>query len=385
MINVLLVPGFVVDTYSQIEASYIELSAEKDPKVNFIWLVPSIKSRYNRFAYTGCAAFLDEPLYVKHLKEYGIPYIIGNISKYNIIKNYLLFRKIFKEYDIRAVYTHFGFERFYSAFFAKLSGRTTIWNEHWHSLGTKFVSVKKLFYRFFVDYFISVSSFITSTLPGRKNIFTIKNAMENCTAEKFSKEKVLELKNNLNIDANKKVVLLAAAFTNVKRHDLALQICKNVLLIRDDVLFIFLGQGSTQEKIKHQITALGLASNILMPGHVNNIDDYYRIADICMLTSIGEPFGYVVLEAFKYSLPLIAFNSGGPAEIIEDNYSGLLVSPENTDEFSLKLLKLLEDPCETKYLGGNALSTLNNEFSRSKWKKQLMNTFYEILKSNTDI
>ncbi len=49
-VRILLVPGFVADTYSEIERSYVELCAQAPEGVEFVWLVPDISSKYNSFA-----------------------------------------------------------------------------------------------------------------------------------------------------------------------------------------------------------------------------------------------------------------------------------------------------------------------------------------------
>lgn len=131
MVRVLLVPGFVVDTYSSIEQSLVELCAKPDPDIEFLWLVPDISCKYNRFSRPQNRHTLNEPVWVPHLRHNGIPYVVGNISKYNLLANFLLFREISRQNQIDAVYTHFGFERFWAAFLGKLLGKVVIWHEHY--------------------------------------------------------------------------------------------------------------------------------------------------------------------------------------------------------------------------------------------------------------
>ncbi|KNY26598.1 glycosyltransferase family 4 protein [Pseudobacteroides cellulosolvens] len=380
MKNILLVPGFVVDTYSQIEASFIELSSYRDDNIRFIWLVPHMDSRYNRYANVSGGECLSEPLYVKFLREKGVEFYKGNISKYNMFSNFILFYRVFKKYNIDIVYSHFGFERYYSALYAFIFGKKAVLNEHWHSLGTRFTALKKLFYKLFIDYYISVSDFITSTLPKGSNIITVKNGLQLSEPKDIKYEEKLKMKTTLGLASDKIIILMVASFTDIKRHDLALKICRDVVKERKDIQFVFLGQGVLYNSIRSSIIKEGLADYVVMPGHVNNIGDYYSISDICMLTSIGEAFGYTILEAFNYSLPFIAYSSGGPAEIIKDGFNGYLVKPENTVDFTKKILELAGNDEKRKILGGNAYITLNKEFSRDVWINNMKDAFYNILK-----
>ena len=131
---------------------------------------------------------MNEPVWVTHLRQHGIPYVVGNVSKYNLLSNFLLFRDIFRKNRIDAVYTNFGFERFWTAFFGKLFGKVVIWHERWHSLGTRYVLPKRLFYRFFVDEFIAISEFITSTLPRGKRVRAILSPGHDECADRLGPE-----------------------------------------------------------------------------------------------------------------------------------------------------------------------------------------------------
>ena len=86
--TILFVPGFVVDTYSEIEASFVELCSKPDNDIRFLWLVASGASRYDRYWKSSNRHALNEPLYVTHIKSAGIPYIVADISKYNVISNF---------------------------------------------------------------------------------------------------------------------------------------------------------------------------------------------------------------------------------------------------------------------------------------------------------
>lgn len=379
--NILIIPSFLPDTYSNIEEAYIELATYKAEGINFIWLVRNIDSKYTNFKNTKNKEQISEPLYVNYLRERGIKYLEADISKYNIFKNFLLFRHIFKEYNIHAVYVHFGFERYYGTFFGKIFGKKTIWHEHmyWNAPGMKFIKLKKLFLRTFVDYFISISNFITSTLPSESNIFTVYNAIRFSEESPVDFTEKIELKKKFGINVDKRVVLMVAAFRPTKRYDLAFEICKQVLANRRDVQFVFLGEGTEREEFLKRVQEAELTEDIISPGHVLNVKDYYKIADICMLTSDHEPFGYVIVEALQHSLPFVGFNSGGCKEIVRDKYSGVLIPSENTYAFAERLQELLDNSDLCSHLGSNGYRDVKKRFSRETWLGHMNEIFVKIL------
>ena len=61
------------------------------------------------------------------------------------------------------------------------------------------------------------------------------------------------------------------------------------------------------------------------------LPDLYSVADVAVVPSLYEPFGYAVLEAMAAGAPLVATRSGGPGEIIEHGETGLLVPVAERD------------------------------------------------------
>jgi glycosyltransferase involved in cell wall biosynthesis len=366
--TILLVPGFVADTYSEIEASFVELCSRRDDAIQFLWLVASGRSRYDRYWKPENRNLLREPLYVTHLRSAGIPFVTADISKFNPISNCLLFRKVFRDHAIDAVYTHFGFERFWATFFGKLFGKTTIWNEHWHALGTTHIRLKKWFYKAFVDYFVSISQFITRTLPEGARVVTIRNAIRIDARTKASRSADrVQLRRKLHLDPGAVIVIMVASFTTQKRHRVALKICEAILAHRRDVQFIFLGEGPERGEISRLVTEAGFGSNFIMPGHVENVDEHYEAADVCMFTGYNDGFGYTVLEAMTHSLPVVAFASGGPAEIIKDGVSGALIEETNVERFTRSLMEMIDDTAKRAVMGRQARQVVETEFSRDVW------------------
>lgn len=371
VVRILFVPGFVADTYSEIERSFVELCAKPGSKIEFVWLVPTMVGKHNRFARAESRTGLRAPVWVAHLQQHGIQYVEANVAKYNPFSNWLLFRRIFETYAIDAVYTHFGFERFWAVFFAKLGGKVTIWNEHWNSLGRRYGWAKRLFYRFFVDEFISVSQYIASTLPRKGRVHTIPNAVQVATAEIGDGLARRKARVALGLPEAAIIVLMVAAFRPEKRHGLALEVCGQILAAQKDVTFVFLGEGDGRLVFMKKVRDCGFSAQILAPGHVDNVDDYYRVADVTMLTSHYEPFGYVVLEAMKYGLPVVAFASGGPAEVIRDGITGLLVADGDVNAFVKQLSRILRNQPMRAAMGNRAREAVQRDFNRELWIERL--------------
>lgn len=84
------------------------------------------------------------------------------------------------------------------------------------------------------------------------------------------------------------------------------------------------------------------------------VDEWYRRADIQVIPSRYEPFGMVVLEGMLHGLPIIATSVGGPAAILEDGRTGLLIPPFDPEALAGALLRLLGCPDLRRRLGAEA-------------------------------
>lgn len=76
---------------------------------------------------------------------------------------------------------------------------------------------------------------------------------------------------------------------------------------------------------------LGIAQDVTMTGEVPDAGPYIRRMDILVNASDPEPFGIVILEGMARGVAVVAVDSGGPAEFVQDGETGVLArsgSPE---------------------------------------------------------
>ncbi len=377
----------MADTYDS-EEWFVELCSKTYSDIQFLWLVPDVSHliKHKRFWHPASPNVLSEPVYVTHLRENNTPYLIRNIRKYNFIANFMLFRRLFKDHQIDAVYTHFGFERIWATFFGKLWGKVTIWSEHWHSLGRRFALTKRLFYHLFVDYFIAGSRFIADTLPKGAKVYIVPSTMRlEGKHRRLEEEQRFLLKEKLGLSPSSTIILMVANFTKQKRHALALEVCENVIRKRKDVVFVFPSEGPERERIIQKIDELNMNAHFVLPGYVSRVDEYYQAADICMFTGYNDAAPLVILEAMKYSLPQVAFASGGPAEVIRHGETGFLATEGDVIGFSRQLMELIDDSAKRFLMGKKAFQVMRENYSLDMWVKNIMTVLRKILFERSSI
>lgn len=380
MKNILVISSFMADTYSNIEKIYIKMSEDLKDEFNFIWLVRDIDSKYERYKNESLRGKLKKAKYVEKLEEKNIQTVVGQISKYNIIANIKLFRKLFKQYDIDAVYAHFHFEKYMACFFGKLFGKKVFYNEHIdvNKGGKSFKNkIKIAFFNIFSDRIIAVSNYIGRAYNKNK-VRVVHNAVN---IEDFTITCKNTAKQRLGYDVNKKNILMVAAFRPEKRHDLAFKIVEKVLENRDDIIFSFAGDGELINEYKNLDIVKKYPDNIIFLGHKLNIADYYNSSDISINTSQGESFGYFAVESMAYRVPVIAFkNTGGPDEIIRDGIDGYLIEDFDTEDFAQKILALIQDDSLIEQMGENGRENVEQNFPYSKWIQSMRDVFRSVFK-----
>lgn len=109
---------------------------------------------------------------------------------------------------------------------------------------------------------------------------------------------------------------------------------------------------------------LGIEKRVIFAGFQPNAIDYMRLMDVVVHTSTSpEPFGIVLLEAMLLGKPLITTTIGGPAEIVLDGETGLLVDPGQPELLAGAIDRMLSDPAVAAAMGRKGKERLASEFA----------------------
>jgi glycosyltransferase involved in cell wall biosynthesis len=100
-----------------------------------------------------------------------------------------------------------------------------------------------------------------------------------------------------------------------------------------------------------QVARLGLDDAVTMTGQVPDAGPYIDQLDVLVNASDGEPFGIVLLEAMARGIPVVAVDSGAPAEFIEDGRTGVLARSGEPDALADAIEPLLSSPDLRRRIG----------------------------------
>lgn len=108
---------------------------------------------------------------------------------------------------------------------------------------------------------------------------------------------------------------------------------------------LLIGDGHQRLSLQQKINALGLQQQVVLLGAVSpeKMPLYYKLGQLFVFTSKSETQGMVILEAMAAGLPVVAIRSSGIDDVVIDDMTGFK-TPENQDQWTARILQLLEDP-----------------------------------------
>jgi glycogen(starch) synthase len=113
-----------------------------------------------------------------------------------------------------------------------------------------------------------------------------------------------------------------------------------------DVRFLVAGSGTHEAELKAQAAELGLMEHGTFLGWIGDdvLHSLYRIADLCVVPSLYEPFGLVALEAMASGCPCIVADTGGLREVVPAGERvGLRFNGGDADHLGVMIERMLTD------------------------------------------
>jgi glycosyltransferase involved in cell wall biosynthesis len=124
----------------------------------------------------------------------------------------------------------------------------------------------------------------------------------------------LAVRKELDISPDARIILNVGRFVPHKRQSFLVDVAKQLLSRRSDVVFLLIGDGPLREDVESLVHEAGLAKNFRFLRGAPDIDRYWLSSEVFAFPSINEGFGIVIVEAAAAGLPVIAQNIPGVQE-----------------------------------------------------------------------
>jgi glycosyltransferase involved in cell wall biosynthesis len=204
-------------------------------------------------------------------------------------------------------------------------------NVDFNRYGKIITNTKKILYK-------NVEMYITPTNSEHEYLLKAKIKSKLILNANYSLPKEVEVKQLL---GEKFKLLAIGRMVSQKGFDLLIHSLQELNNIDQKWEMTIIGSGPEENKIKELAKQFQLESKINFVPHCTNLDEYYRNADIYVMTSRFEGLPLVLIEAQSFGLPCVSFDCPtGPREVITHGGNGLLVEPGDTKKIAQEVLRL---------------------------------------------
>ncbi len=166
-----------------------------------------------------------------------------------------------------------------------------------------------------------------------------------------------------------------------KGHDVVLRALVKVVSSLPTVAYVIAGDGDDLDYLESLARELGIRANVIFAGHVSDeeLPLLYNACDAFVMCSradrtrrgiLAEGFGLALVEASACGKPVIAGNSGGIPDAVQDGFTGLLVDPENSDAVAAAIMRILRGRSIAGIMGENGRQWVESEMNWTRAANQ---------------
>ncbi len=178
----------------------------------------------------------------------------------------------------------------------------------------------------------------------------------------------------LNIDANKKIILMPGRLTEWKGQEIFIEALNDLKIKYGYKNFIAILLGSDQgrkiykKKLIRLIERFRLNNEVIFLEHAPSMPVAYSVSNVIVSASIEpEAFGRISVEAQSMKKPIVASDIGGSRETIVNNKTGLLFSSNDNHSLSEKLDFIFRlDDTSLNVMGNNGRKNVQKKFNVEK-------------------
>lgn len=175
----------------------------------------------------------------------------------------------------------------------------------------------------------------------------------------------------LRLPPNVPVIITVAVLRPGKGHEILLRAAPRILSEFPEARFLIVGNGPLAAELEHSAVASGLAQRVIFTGLRRDIAELLAISELFVLPTLRDAFPTTLLEAMAMRLPVVASRVGGVPEIVAEEFTGLLVAPNDSAALGESIVTLLRDPSRMTKMGARGRARVEAEFSAEVWARRI--------------
>jgi len=311
----------------------------------------------------------DSTLY-KRKNEINAEFMPIKLNKIYNLKTIVTLCKIVKEKKIDIISTHSGKDSWIGNIVGLLTHTKVVRVRHLivkiksprsYNMATKVVTVSH-----------EVKKYLLSEGVEEKKLINIYTGID---THKFKNNLSYDLRNELKLDKNIKLVGCVAVLRRAKRHH---ELIETFIKLKTDAKLIIVGDGPQMQNLSTLIEKHNASSKVILLGHRDDVDLILPNFDLFVLASEHEALGTSLLEAQSCGVPVLASNVGGIPEALQDNHTGYLFN--DFDMLGKQLNELLSNDTKLNIFKDNARSFIVKTFSVEKMMTDTQKLYQDLMR-----
>lgn len=234
-----------------------------------------------------------------------------------------------------------------------------------------------------VDYVVCLSNYMYEILCrdyglDPTKITVIPNGLADMAE---TKPDIQFLQKKWNVPAKEKIILFAGRMDEIKGLSYLIKAFRELLKTYPKCRLVIAGDGAYNQYTNE---SLGICTRITYTGLLekSQLYEWYRVADVGVIPSLYEPFGYVAVEMMMHGLPVVATATSGLNEVVDDTCAlkvPIIEYPDkvevDTDLLADKILYLLQQPAEAKKIGRNGRKRYQKKYSSEVFRRNMLQLY----------
>ncbi len=148
-----------------------------------------------------------------------------------------------------------------------------------------------------------------------------------------------------------------------KAHEVLLHAAATLAPRHRGLRYLVVGDGPRRQELQALAASLGVNRQVTFLGHREDVPALLAQADIYVLPSRSEAFPNGAMEAMAAGVPVIASRVGGLLDLIEEDRTGILVSPADPPELAAAIERLVMNPERAFAIGTAAREEIVRRYS----------------------
>lgn len=299
-----------------------------------------------------------------------------SFQKLNYIKAVPIIRKLVREFKPDVLHAHYATSY---GLLGALSGFHPLILSVWGSDVYDFPS-RSIFHKKLLKYNLNKADIILSTsnaMAGQTSKFTDKNIL----VTPFGIDLKKFYKNREQTHGNNGEIVIGTVKTLHQIYGISYLIKAFKIIVdrnpEKNIKLLIVGGGPLEKELKRLTRELNVDDKTTFTGKIpqDKVPEYLNKLDVYVAVSLYESFGVAVIEAGACELPVVVSKVGGLSEVVEEEKTGYLVPPEDSEETANAIERLILNENKREEFGKNARKRITELYS---WDKSvdIMNSVY---------